>query len=594
MAVATKARSQSTKKPAKLKPKKISGAEIIYRSLEREGVRYVFGHPGAILLTLLDLFLERSKIKHLLIRHEQCAAHMAEGYARASGEVGVCLTTSGPGATNLITGITDAYMDSIPIVCLTGQVATTMVGNDAFQEADIVGMTRTVTKHSYLVKSTDDLAETIQEAFYIARTGRPGPVLVDLPKDVLLGDGHYQIPEKVDLRGYKPTTKGHPRQIQRVAEAIKESKQPLLYVGGGAIHAEAHKEILKLAETAEIPVTYTLLGAGAFPSAHELSLGMLGMHGTAYANYATMECDLLIAVGARFDDRVTGKVSEFATRAKIIHIDIDPTAIGKNKAADIPVVGDARLVLAEVNKLVKPQKRALWKKRIQNLRAEYPLTFDSPEGAPIKPQEAIVALSEEVGDKAIITTEVGQHQMWAAQFYNFTFPRQFISSGGLGTMGFGFPAAIGVALARPDKLAIDIAGDGSFQMVMQEVATAVQYGIPVKVFLLNNATLGMVRQWQDLFMDRRFSEVDFDSSPDYVKLAEAFGASGRRIVDKEELRPAIQEMITTPGPYILDVIVDPDELVFPMVPAGSATKDMIVRDSRKKVLRGKLSALPDN
>ena len=594
MAVATKAKSQSTKQPAKLKPKKISGAEIIYRSLEREGVKYVFGHPGAILLTLLDLFLERSKIKHLLIRHEQCAAHMAEGYARASGEVGVCLTTSGPGATNLITGITDAYMDSIPIVCLTGQVATTMVGNDAFQEADIVGMTRTVTKHSYLVKSTDDLAETIQEAFYIARTGRPGPVLVDLPKDVLLGDGHYQIPEKVDLRGYKPTTKGHPRQIQRVAEAIKESKQPLLYVGGGAIHSEAHKEILKLAETAEIPVTYTLLGAGAFPSAHELSLGMLGMHGTAYANYATMECDLLIAVGARFDDRVTGKVSEFATRAKIIHIDIDPTAIGKNKAADIPVVGDARLVLAEVNKLVKPQKRALWKKRIQNLRTEYPLTFDSPEGAPIKPQEAIVALSEEVGDKAIITTEVGQHQMWAAQFYNFTFPRQFISSGGLGTMGFGFPAAIGVALARPDKLAIDIAGDGSFQMVMQEVATAVQYGIPVKVFLLNNATLGMVRQWQDLFMDRRFSEVDFDSSPDYVKLAEAFGASGRRIVDKEELRPAIQEMITTPGPYILDVIVDPDELVFPMVPAGSATKDMIVRDSRKKVLRGKLSALPDN
>lgn len=594
MAVATKAKSQTAKQPAKLKPQKISGAEIVYRSLEREGVKYVFGHPGAILLTVLDLFLKRSKIKHLLIRHEQCAAHMAEGYARASGEVGVCLTTSGPGATNLITGITDAYMDSIPIVCFTGQVATSMVGNDAFQEADIVGMTRTITKHNYLVKSTDDLAETIQEAFYISRTGRPGPVLVDLPKDVLLGDGNYQLPEKVDLRGYKPTTKGHPRQIQRVAEAIEKSKQPLLYVGGGAIHAEAHSEIVKLAETAEIPVTYTLLGAGAFPSAHELSLGMLGMHGTAYANYATMECDLLIAVGARFDDRVTGKVSEFATRAKIIHIDIDPTAIGKNKTADIPVVGDARQVLVEVNKLIKPQERPLWKKRIQNLRTEYPLTFDSPEGAPIKPQEAIVALSEEVGDKAIITTEVGQHQMWAAQFYNFTFPRQFISSGGLGTMGFGFPAAIGVALARPDKLAIDIAGDGSFQMVMQEIATAVQYDIPVKVFLLNNATLGMVRQWQDLFMDRRFSEVDFESSPDYVKLAEAFGASGRRIVDKDDIRPAIQEMINTPGPFILDVIVDPDELVFPMVPAGGATKDMIVRDSRKKILQGKLSALPDN
>ena len=580
------------KQPVPIKPSKISGAEIIYRSLEREGVKHVFGHPGAILLTLLDLFLKKHHIQHILARHEQCAAHMAEGYARAGGTVGVCLVTSGPGATNLITGITDAYMDSIPIVCLTGQVATHMVGNDAFQEADIVGMTRTVTKHSYLVKRTEDLPTVLQEAFYIARTGRPGPVLVDLPKDVILGEAAFDAPEQPDIRGYKPTTRGHPRQIERVAQAIAEAKQPILYVGGGAIHAEAHPEILKLAEAADIPVTYTLMGAGSFPSAHPLSLGMLGMHGTAYANYAVCECDLLIAVGARFDDRVTGKVSEFAPRAKIIHIDIDPTAIGKNKPVDIPVVGDARLVLHEVNKLIKAQKRSLWRKRVDHLREEFPLVFDS-QRSPVKPQEAILTLSQEVGERAVITTEVGQHQMWAAQFYNFTFARQFISSGGLGTMGFGFPAAIGAALARPDKLAIDIAGDGSFQMVMQELATAVQYQIPVKVFLLNNSTLGMVRQWQDLFMDRRFSQVGLEVSPDYVKLAEAFGARGRRITDREELRPAIREMVETPGPFILDVVVDPDELVFPMVPAGGATKDMIVRDGRKRGLSGKLSALPD-
>ena len=585
--------STRAKRPIPIKSSKISGAEIIYRSLEREGVKYIFGHPGAILLTLLDLFLKRSQIRHILTRHEQCAAHMAEGYARASGTVGVCLVTSGPGATNLITGIADAYMDSIPIVCLTGQVSTAMVGNDAFQEADIVGMTRTVTKHSYLVKKTDDLPRVLQEAFYIARTGRPGPVLVDLPKDVILGEAAFEVPEEPDIRGYKPTTRGHPRQIERVAAAIAEAKQPILYVGGGAIHAEAHAELLKLAETADIPVTFTLLGAGSFPSAHELSLGMLGMHGTAYANYAVCECDLLLAVGARFDDRVTGKVSEFATRAKVVHIDIDPTAIGKNKQADIPVVGDARLVLHELNKLVKAQKRPLWRKRVEKLKADFPLLFDS-QSSPIKPQEAILTLSQEAGDRAIITTEVGQHQMWAAQYYNFTFPRQFISSGGLGTMGFGFPAAIGAALARPEKLAIDIAGDGSFQMVMQELATAMQYGVPVKVFLLNNYSLGMVRQWQDLFMDRRFSEVGLEVSPDYVKLAEAFGASGMRITGREELRPAIRKMIETPGPFILDVVVDPDELVFPMVPAGAATKDMIVRDDRKRALSGKLSALPDN
>ncbi|MFP6892072.1 MAG: biosynthetic-type acetolactate synthase large subunit [Nitrospinota bacterium] len=581
--------------PIKLENKKLSGAEIIYRCLELEGVEYIFGHPGAILLTLLDLFLKRSNIKHILTRHEQCAAHMAEGYARASGEVGVCLVTSGPGATNLITGITDAYMDSIPIVCLTGQVATFMVGNDAFQEADIVGMTRTVTKQNYLIKEIKDLAPTLKEAFHIARTGRPGPVLIDMPKDIILGEAFFQVPEEVNIRGYKPRTKGHPRQIKRVAETIKEAKKPILYVGGGAIHANANKELMKLAETADIPVTWTLLGAGSFPSDHDLALGMLGMHGTAYSNKAVDECDLLIAVGARFDDRVTGKISEFATGAKIIHIDIDPTAIGKNVPVDVPVVGDAKSVLHEVNKLVKRQKRTVWRKHVDNLKEKFPLTFETAEGGPIKPQEAIVTLSEEVGEDAIYTTEVGQHQMWAAQFLQLSFPRQFISSGGLGTMGFGFPAAIGAALARPDKLVIDVAGDGSFQMVLQELATAVQYGIPVKVFILNNYGLGMVRQWQDLFMDRRFSEVSLEVGPDYVLLAAAYGAKGLHIDDRKDLRPAIQEMIKTPGPFILDVAVDPDELVFPMVPAGGANRDMILEDPRKKKpLKGKLGALPDN
>ncbi len=584
-----------SKSPIKLKKKQISGAEIIYRALEHEGVEHIFGHPGAILLTLLDLFLQKSKIKHILARHEQCAAHMAEGYARASGDVGVCLTTSGPGATNLITGIADAYMDSIPIICLTGQVGTSMIGNDAFQEADIVGMTHTITKHNYLVKRTEDLAKTIKEAFHIARTGRPGPVLIDLPKDVILGEADFEYSEEVDIRGYKPKTKGHARQIQRVADAIQESKQPVLYVGGGVIHADAHKEVLKLAETANIPVTWTLLGAGSFPSDHGLALGMLGMHGTAYSNKAVDECDLLLAVGSRFDDRVTGKISEFAQKATVVHIDIDPTAIGKNVAVDIPVVGDARLVLHEVNKLVKKQKRPLWQKRIDRLKDDFPLRFETPDGSPIKPQEAIVILSEEVGDKAIVTTEVGQHQMWAAQFFQVSFPRQFISSGGLGTMGFGFPAAIGASLARPDKMVVDIAGDGSFQMVLQELATAVQYQIPVKVFILNNYGLGMVRQWQDLFMDRRFSEVGMEVAPDFVKLAEAYGVKGLQVSERADLRPAIREMIETPGPVILDVVVDPDELVFPMVPAGGASKNMILEDQReKKPLKGKFSALPDN
>jgi acetolactate synthase I/II/III large subunit len=585
-----------TSSTTKIRNKKISGAEIIYRCLELEGVEFIFGHPGAVLLTLLDLFLKRSKIKHVLTRHEQCAAHMAEGYARASGGVGVCLTTSGPGATNLITGITDAYMDSIPIVCLTGQVSTAMVGNDAFQEADIVGMTRTVTKHNYLIKDMKDLAPSMQEAFHIARTGRPGPVLIDLPKDIILGEADFVVPVgEPDIRGYKPKTTGHIRQIKRVAEAIKVAKKPVLYVGGGVIHAEADQEVKNLAEKADIPVTWTLLGASAFPSDHPLALGMLGMHGTAYANLAIDECDLLIAVGARFDDRVTGKISEFAKNAEIIHIDIDPTAIGKNVNVAIPVVGDAKKVLVEVNKLIKGQKRTIWQKRVELLKKDFPLTFKTAEGGPIKPQEAIVALSEEVGSAAIYTTEVGQHQMWAAQYIKVSYPRQFISSGGLGTMGFGFPAAIGAALARPDKVAIDIAGDGSFQMVLQELATAVQYGIPVKVIILNNYGLGMVRQWQDLFMDRRFSEVSLEVGPDYVQLAAAYGAKGLHIEDRKDLRPAIQEMVKTPGPFILDVKVDPDELVFPMVPAGGANRDMIFeKPKKKKSLKDKLSALPDN
>ncbi|MFQ5894258.1 MAG: biosynthetic-type acetolactate synthase large subunit [Nitrospinota bacterium] len=570
---------------------KLSGAEIIWQSLEAEGVKYIFGHPGAILLSFLELFLQRDTIRHILTRHEQCAAHMAEGYARASGEVGVCLTTSGPGATNLITGIADAFMDSVPLVALTGQVPSAMVGNDAFQEADIVGMTRSVTKHSYLLRHTEEIAPALQEAFHIARSGRPGPVLVDMPKDVILGKGSFGRKEKVTIRGYKPTYFGHPRQIQRVAEALARAKRPVIYGGGGIILSGCHEELKRLAETCDIPVTLTLLGLGGFPGDHPLFLGMLGMHGTAYANYAVHESDLLLAIGARFDDRVTGKLETFAPHATVVHIDIDPTAISKNVRVDIPVVGDACNILKELNRVVTPCDQSLWKERIARWRREHPLTYEDGGEGPVKPQYVIETLSELCGDRALITTEVGQHQMWTAQYYRFSYPRQFISSGGLGTMGFGFPAAIGAAFARPDKVCIDIAGDGSFQMVSQELAAAVQYGVPVKVVILNNYSLGMVRQWQDLFMDRRFSEVGLEVSPDYVKLAEAYGATGLRAERKEDVAPALRQMLETPGPVIVDCVVDTEEKVFPMVPAGGGVPDMIFGPPERKPARGGLRAV---
>ncbi|MFQ6110545.1 MAG: biosynthetic-type acetolactate synthase large subunit, partial [Nitrospinota bacterium] len=478
---------------------KLKGAEIIIKSLEAEGVEYIFGFPGAVLVDLLDCFFE-SPIRHILARHEQCAGHAADGYARATGKPGVCLTTSGPGATNLVTAVATAFMDSSPLIALTGQVGTDLVGSDAFQEADIVGITRSITKHSYLVKDVGELAQTIKEAFHIATSGRPGPVLIDLPKDVLKARAEFNYPSRVSIRGYKPTLRGHPKQIERVAQTLKKASRPVLYTGGGVIHSGASKELLYLAETTSTPVTSTLLGLGCFPGDHPLFLGMLGMHGTAYANYAVSHSDLLIAVGARFDDRVTGKIENFAPGATIVHLDIDPAAISKNVKVDLPVVGDAKNILGQLNKLIEPRRNDLWLKQIRRWRQEHPLEYDDGDGETIKPQHAIQELSRLLGSKATITTEVGQHQMWTAQYYTFTRPRQFITSGGLGTMGFGFPAALGAQLGSPGSLVVDIAGDGSFQMVSQELATAVQYRLPVKVLILNNRFLGMVRQWQDLFM----------------------------------------------------------------------------------------------
>ena len=552
---------------------KSTGAEIFVRSLAAEGVKHVFGYPGATLLPIYDM-MERHAIRHILTRHEAGSVHAAEGYARAAGRVGVCLTTSGPGATNLVTGITDAFMDSVPLVAFTGQVPSAMIGNDAFQEADIVGITRTVTKHNYMVKDVTELARTMKEAFHIAATGRPGPVLVDLPKDILGAKAEFVYPDKVELRSYKPTLVGHARQIRRVAEAIKEAERPVLYAGGGVIISGAADELRKLAEKTRIPVTLTLMGLGGFPGDHPLFLGMLGMHGTAYANYAVTECDLLIAVGARFDDRVTGRLDTFAPHAKIVHIDIDPASISKNVQVDIPVVGDARNILRELNKIAPRKRAAGWLKRIQSWKEERPLDSEDGKGE-IKPQQAIRALLEACDEDTVITTDVGQHQMWAAQHYAVKKPRTFISSGGLGTMGFGFPAALGAQIALPGARVVAILGDGGFQMVACEMATAMQYGLPVKVFLLNNFFLGMVRQWQDLFWNKQYLNTDLAVNPDFVLLAEAYGAKGVVIKSPGRLKKDLKEALAIPGPVVIDCQVSKEENVFPMVPAGGGMGDMI-------------------
>lgn len=569
----------------------ITGAEMILHALQQEKVGAVFGYPGGQIIDVFDK-LYQMNIPFYLTRHEQGAIHAADGFARASGQVGVCIATSGPGATNLITGLATAYMDSIPIVAITGQVPTHLIGNDAFQEADVVGITRSITKHNFLVQSVDDLPRILKSAFYIAATGRPGPVVVDVPKNIQQALTRVPYPESVEIRSYKPTVQGHPQQIKKVAEAIKKASRPVLYAGGGALASGAAAELRELAAKCDIPVTTTLMGLGVFPETDDRALKMLGMHGTEYANYAIQECDLLIAVGARFDDRVTGKVDKFAPKAEIVHIDIDPTTIRKNVQVKLPVVGDIKNVLTELNKIVEPKSHPEWMAKIREWKKNHPLQWR--ENGEIQPQYIIRQVAELAKHRAIITTEVGQHQMWTAQYYDFIEPRTFLSSGGLGTMGYGFPAALGAQIARPDKLVIDMAGDGSIQMNIQELATAVLYQIPVKIIIFNNQSLGMVRQWQGMFYDRRFSNTCLRRNaecpktcngtsntcpvqyvPNFVKLAEAYGAAGFFADKPEQVRPTLEKAFSTPGPVIVEFKISKEENVYPMVPAGAPLNEMI-------------------
>ncbi len=563
---------------------KIPGKQMVVEAFKKEGVDIVFGFPGGAIIDVYDALEKDGSIKHVLVRHEQGAAHAADGYARASGKVGVCIATSGPGATNTVTGIATAYMDSIPMVVLTGQVPTGLIGNDAFQEVDIVGITRPCTKHNYLVKDVKDLPRILKEAFYLARSGRPGPVLIDLPKDVQNARAEFKYPEKIKLRSYNPVVEPHGKQIERAFKLIERAKQPVIYAGGGVIIANAHKELTKLAEYIHAPVTMTLMGLGCFPGTSELSLGMLGMHGTYCANMAMANTDLIIAVGARFDDRVTGKIEAFAPNASIIHIDIDPTSIQKNVRVDVPIVGDCRRALKKLVKAVEADGRPpeVWKERAQPWfdqinawKKRHPLTYKEEPGV-IKPQQVIEKLYELTKGKAIITTEVGQNQMWTAQFYKFDEPRTLLTSGGLGTMGYGFPAAIGAQMAFPDKLVVDVAGDGSIQMNIQEMATAMEQRLPVKIVILNNQFLGMVRQWQELFYNKVYAATEFSVTPDFVKLAEAYGAKGFRATKPEEVDETLKKGLETEGLAIMEFAIAREEGVFPMVPAGKATTEMLL------------------
>lgn len=567
---------------------KISGSEILIECLKKEGVKHIFGYPGGVVLNIFDALYDNKDLRLILTRHEQGAIHAADGYARSSGKVGVALVTSGPGATNTVTGIATASMDSIPLIVFSGQVPTMLIGNDAFQEADIVGITRPCTKYNYLVKDVNDLARIVKEAFYIASSGRPGPVLIDLPKDVTVGKADFVWPE-LDIRSYKPTYEGNKWMITQGAHLIAKSKKPVIIAGGGVILSGAAKELREFAEHADIPVTMTLMGLGGFPGSHKLSLGMLGMHGTYYANKAVQDSDLIIAVGMRFDDRVTGKVDAFAPNAKIIHIDIDPTSIKKNVRVDVPVVGDVKKVLTVMNKVLKEEVkeqwgevRKAWLKQIGAWRSERPQSYTYSDEI-IKPQFVVEKIYELTKGDAIITTEVGQNQMWTAQFYKFDKPRTLLTSGGLGTMGYGFPAAIGAQFAHPEKLVIDIAGDGSIQMNIQELATAVINKLPVKVAILNNRYLGMVRQWQELFFDERYSHTKLDESvPDFVKIAEAYGAVGLRATKPSEVEPVLKEAFRIKKTVFMDFVVDWKEKVYPMVPAGAAIDHMLFEQAEKK------------
>ncbi|MBI4437025.1 MAG: biosynthetic-type acetolactate synthase large subunit [Candidatus Omnitrophica bacterium] len=551
---------------------KLTGAKILIECLKKEGVEVVFGIPGGANLPTFDALFD-SSIKVIMSRHEQGAAHMADGYARATGKVGVCLATSGPGATNLVTGLATAFMDSIPIVAITGQVRTYMIGNDAFQEADTMGITRPITKHSYLVREVKDLARVIRESFFIAATGRPGPVLIDLPVDVTLAEAEFVYPKEVNIRGYKPTLQGHAGQVKKAVEAIKHSKRPILYAGGGVIASGAAAELTELARKAKIPVTTTLLGLGAFPESHPLSLGMLGMHGFEYTNYAVAECDLLIAVGARFDDRVTGKVDEFAKKAKKVQIDVDPSQISKTVPVDIPIVGDVKATLKELNTIVEGGETNGWLKQIEEWKKKYPLLYK--EKKKLLPQFVIQQISEATKGNAVVATGVGQHQMWAAQFYRFNKPRSFLSSGGLGTMGYGFPAAIGAAFGRPGEVVFDIDGDGSFEMTLNELATAVANHLQIKVAILNNGHHGMVRQWQDLFYKGRHAQSKLTGQPDFARLAEAYGAVGMTITKQEEVRPAIERALKTPKTVLMNFLVEETENCWPMIAPGKPANEML-------------------
>ncbi|MFP5258249.1 MAG: biosynthetic-type acetolactate synthase large subunit [Acidobacteriota bacterium] len=559
----------------------LTGAQILLESLRREGVEVVFGFPGGAVIDIYDQ-LPNYPLRHVLVRHEQGAIHAADGYARATGKVGVCLVTSGPGATNTVTGIATAYMDSVPVVIITGQVPTPLIGNDAFQEVDIVGITRSCTKHNYLVKEVGDLARVIKEAFYLASTGRPGPVLIDLPKDVQTRLTEYKYPKTIKMRSYNPTYAPNPKQVAKVADVVRRAKKPIIYAGGGVIASEASEDLAWLARSYNIPVTATLMALGCFPADDPRWLGMLGMHGTYAANMAISNADLILAIGSRFDDRVTGKISEFAKNAKIVHIDIDPTSIQKNVPVHIPVVADCKSFLTALRQTLEPtlaeQPAAgneAWNAKVAGWKEEKPLAYVQ-EGSVIKPQFVVETISRLTKGEAIITTEVGQNQMWAAQFYAFTRPRSFISSGGLGTMGFGFPAAIGAQMAYPDRLVIDVAGDGSIQMCIQELATAVCYNLPVKIVILNNGYLGMVRQWQELFYKKNYCATCLDVAPDFVKLAEAYGAAGFRVTDPAKVESVLAEAFALPRPVIVDVVVDREENVAPMVPAGKSITEMIL------------------